>query len=235
MGAEATYDLRPGIASALEWWCDAGVDMLVDEDPRDWLARPGTPQEGAAKASAAAPPVAEILPTTLEDFVAWRLGPSAPEANWMTSLVGPVGVAPAKLVVMVDMPDDSEAHFGAAAGRLFDRMLAAIGLGRESIYLCSLAVARPLAGGVPADQAERIVQLARHHLTLLKPARLLLLGQAAERVLGGSAPANGLHDINLFGGETRVAASFHPRFLLERPAAKSEAWKHLLKLSREGL
>jgi DNA polymerase len=64
------------------------------------------------------------------------------------------------------------------------------------------------------------------------------LGQTASRVLAetnGSEPGNGLVDINHFGGQTQAVASLHPRFLLERPAAKSDAWKHLLLLTRGSL
>lgn len=233
MGAEQLQNWQMGLASALEWWRDAGVDTLQDDAPRDWLARPApVPDAAAARAAAVAEAPAEILPTTLEDFVAWRMGPAAPESGWHSRLIAPSGPAHPKLVVFSDMPcaEDGEALMSGPAGQLFDRMLAAIGLERESVYLGSLALARPLPGRVPTEQEARLIQLARHHLSLLKPERLLLFGQAAERLIDG--PANGLDDVNLFGCTTRVVASFHPRFLLERPAAKSEAWKHLLLLTR---
>lgn len=232
MGAEHLHDWRLGLASALEWWRDAGVETLVDDDPRDWLARPAAaPQAAEQEAAVAAAPI-EILPTTLEDFVAWRLGPAAPEAGWHSKLIAPSGPAHAKLVIFSDMPcaEDEDGLMSGPTGQLFDRMLAAIGLDRESVYLGSLALARPLTGRVPAEQQARIVQLARHHLTLLRPERLLLFGKAAEQVIDG---ADGSGDVNLFGCTTRVATTYHPRFLLERPAAKSEAWKHLLLLTRE--
>jgi len=62
-----------------------------------------------------------------------------------------------------------------------------------------------------------------------------LLGQSASRVLvetNGESLTNPIRVVNHFGANTRAVASFHPRFLLERPAAKGEAWKHLLLLSR---
>ncbi|WP_404338733.1 uracil-DNA glycosylase family protein [Sphingomonas sp. MMS12-HWE2-04] len=87
----------------------------------------------------------------------------------------------------------------------------------------------------PPDDEQRLVELARHQLGLVRPKRLLLLGQAASRVLAetnAAGPDNRIHAVNHFGARTAVVASYHPRFLLERPAAKSEAWKHLLLLSR---
>ena len=76
-------------------------------------------------------------------------------------------------------------------------------------------------------------------LALAAPKRLLLMGNAASRAVLGAdvARARGrLHGINPKGGTTAAAAgtgavaSFHPRFLLERPAAKAEAWKDLQML-----
>lgn len=232
MGVEHLHDWRLGLASALEWWRDAGVETLQGDEPRDWLARPAAASQAAAQDAAVAAPV-EILPTTLEDFVTWRLGPAAPESGWHAPLIAPSGPAQPKLVIFSDMPcaEDKEALMSGPTGILFDRMLAAIGLDRESVYLGSLAVARPLTGRVPPEQQARLIQLARHHLNLLKPERLLLFGKAAEQLIDG---VDGSGDINLFGCTTRVVASYHPRFLLERPAAKSEAWKHLLLLSRGG-
>lgn len=237
MGAEPIQDWQQSLASTLEWWRDAGVDMLVEDDPHDWLIRAAPPADPATSPAAVTAPVAEILPDTLDAFVEWRLGDAAPEAGWLSPHFAPTGPADAEWVLLTDMPEaeDGERLMDGAAGRLLDRMLAAIGLSRESVHLASLAVARPMTGRIPPEQEARLIELARHHLTLLQPKKLLLLGQAASRVLtetnsGGSADS--IHAVNHFGAKTLVVATFHPRFLLERPVAKSEAWKHLLLLSR---
>lgn len=240
MGAEPIHDWRKTLAATLDWWADAGVDMLVDDDPRDWLARP-TPQAepvaGVAVPLVQAAPPPEVLPDTLEAFVAWRMGDQAPEADWMTSHVAPGGDTASGWVILTDMPepDDGTALLTGPAGRLLDRMLAAIGLHRDGVYLMSLVTARPLSGRIPPEQAERLLELARHQLALLKPRKLLVFGQAASRVpatTNGFPSGNSLEAVNQFGVETQVVATYPPRFLLERPAAKSEAWKHLLLLSR---
>jgi uracil-DNA glycosylase len=238
VGGEYTADWGRTLASALEWWRDAGVETLQEDEARDWLARPAPVQ---ATQAAVASPQPEALPDTLAAFTAWRTGDTVPEAAWLTPRVAPSGPANAVLVVLTDMPesDDQDALLAdGAAGKLLSRMLTAAGIARDSVYFLSLAVARPLAGRIPPDQEERLIEIARHHLKLLQPARLLILGQAASRVVteaNDGAPANGLVDVNHFGGKTQAVASLHPRFLLERPAAKSEAWKHLLLLTRGSL
>jgi DNA polymerase len=144
-------------------------------------------------------------------------------------------------MIVVDMPDREDDAAGellaSAAGRLFDRMLAAIGRDRQSVYLTALAVKRPPAARVTEDVAQSLKALLRHHVSLAAPKRLLALGNAASRAITGLDVADargGLRGVNYDGGTVEVIASFHPRFLLERPAAKSEAWKDL-QLLIEGL
>jgi uracil-DNA glycosylase family 4 len=237
MGGEPVQDWQKLAASALGWWRDAGVDMLVEDDARDWLAR--TPPLAApvtAEAAVAAPAI-EALPDTLEAFLEWRLGDAAPEAGWLTPRFAPTGPADAEWVLVTDVPEaeDSDTLMAGPAGRLLDKMLAALGLSRESVHLLPLAFARPVTGRIALDDEARLIELARHHLSLLRPRKLLLLGQSASRVLAetnGETLTNPIRAVNQFGANTLALASFHPRFLLERPAAKSEAWKHLLLLSR---
>ena len=241
MGGEYGDQWRQSLASALEWWRDVGVETLADDEPRDWLARPVVVAEavggGAGEPIAATAASAAPLPDTLDGFIAWRMSQDAPEGDWLTSHIAPSGPANAELMILTDTPeaDDSDSLMSGAAGRLLDRMLAAIGQKRESVYLASLAWARPLTGQIPADSEARLIELALHHVGLVGPRKLLLLGQSANRVQGttnGSGLGNGIQDINHSGGKTEVVATYHPRFLMERSAAKAEAWKHLLLLSR---
>jgi DNA polymerase len=179
----------------------------------------------------------EVLPDTLDAFVTWRMGDAAPEAGWMTPRVPPQGPADAEWVIFTDMPepDDADTLLTGPAGRLFERMLAAIGLSRDSVYLASLATARPITGRIPSDQQARLVELARHHLGLLKPRKLLILGQATSCVMdetNNAAGFNRSHEVNHFGGTTQVLATYHPRWLLDHAAAKQIVWKHLLPFSR---
>ena len=236
MGADQNHDWRASIASALEWWRDAGVDCEIDDSPRDWLARAGVPPvaeqlpEQGREAAVEAP----MLPATLEEFAVWRLGAATPEAGWPGQALGTQGDAASGLMIVVDMPDREDDAAGqllsGSAGALFDRMLAAIGRDRQSIYLAALAVKRPPAGRVTEETAQKLEALIRHHLSLARPKRVLLLGNAASRAITGLDVANArasLRKVNHDGGTSEVVASFHPRFLLEKPVAKADAWKDL--------
>jgi DNA polymerase len=244
MGADQNIDWRMAMASALEWWRDAGIDTLVEEAARDWTAAPPPPPVPAARrlqAQAVAAPVVAALPATLEEFLSWRSGAEAPEAGWPGNPIASSGDPAADIMILADLPDredgDSGRLLSGAAGRLFDRMLAAIGRDRASIYLVPMCSVRPMAGRIAPEIEARLVEVARHHIALVAPKRLLLLGNAPSRALTGMdvAHARGtLHSVNLESGmpatTVEAVASFHPRLLLERPAEKARAWKDLQML-----
>ncbi|MBI0474794.1 uracil-DNA glycosylase [Sphingomonas sp. MA1305] len=242
MGADQHLDWISAAAATLDWWQEAGVDVLVDEAPRDWLhapmpeapALPRPAPAGSAPVAAPAPPPAATMPDALDAFLAWRLGEAVPEARWHGISVASSGPADAALMVLVDCPDKDDGDAGTllsgAAGRLFDRMLAAIGQSRDTVHLAAVCARRPTAGRMPRDVEDELATIARHHIALVGPKRLLLLGNAASRaILSAEMPGSrgSLHPFNHTRGTTEVVASFHPRFLIEKPVAKAEAWKDL--------
>jgi uracil-DNA glycosylase family 4 len=245
MGALPTFDTAPLdgalAASILDWWHDAGVDLLVEDEPRDWSApepvraprvMPGQPPAADPVATSVA-----SLPDTLEAFLAWRLSDAAPEASWDGISLTATGPADAALMVLVDCPDRDDGDAGqilsGAPGRLFDRMLAAMGLSRETVHIASVCARRPIAGRTPAGLETRLAEIALHHVALIAPRGLLLLGNAASRAVLGTelTDARGhSHAIDHKSGKSTAVATFHPRFLIEKPMAKAESWKDLQRV-----
>lgn len=245
MGADQNLDWAKAAASALDWWHDAGVDVLVGDEGFDWLesaARQAAARDAAravAPAAATSPLTHEALPEDSDAFAAWRIGELAPEARWGGAAIAASGPADAELLVFVDCPerDDRELLMEGRVGRLFDRMLAAIGRSRADTGLASVCVRRPTTGRVPREIEARLGEIARHHVALAAPQRLLVMGDAASRAILAMSVADArgrFHTLNHKNGKmTQVVASHHPRFLLDRPAAKVEAWKDLLMLTGE--
>lgn len=232
MGAYQTFD--PAIASVLDWWADAGVDVLVDDAVRDWFAVPVAKVAAPAPGTAAAVGSTSALPPSIEAFAAWRTGPEAPEAGWSGVSLAASGPANAKVMVLIDCPEREDGDAGAllsgAAGRLFDRMLAAVGLARDEVHLAAVCARRPAAGRVPREVEARLGEVARHLVELAAPERLLLLGEATSRAILAADRASvrgSLQPFNHKGGQTQVVASHHPRLLIERPALKAESWRDL--------
>jgi DNA polymerase len=235
MGADQNSEWHDAIASALDWWREAGVDVELQESPRDWLTAPAAASAAVAVAAEAAPVPAQ-LPATLAAYATWRSGPDVPEAGWRVPLIPATGPASSALMILVEMPEREDAAegrlLGGGAGRLFDRMLAAIGLDRTQVHVASIAAARPVSGRIPREAVEPLSAIARHYVGLVQPKALLLLGNAPCQVMLGDLcqSARGtLRPVNQ-AGATMAVASFHPQQLLERPQMKAESWKDLQML-----
>ena len=227
-------------ASALHWWHEAGVDTILDEAPRDWL----NPKPAPAATAAAAPeaPPKPPLPATLEDFQAWlATNDDVPCAAARASRVGPSGNPASGLMIVVDMPSAADAAAGrllsGEAGALFDKMMAAIGRDRDSLYLASLSPCRtPTASLDPAASAA-LAEIAVHHIALAAPRALLLFGDACARALLGSAVAAARgkwHEVATPAGPIRALATIRPEKLINQPNLKKHAWEDLQMLM-EGL
>ena len=232
------------LASLMAWWEEAGVDMLVEEAPRDWLApRPPSPAtamriDATARPPASVAPAAAPFPDRLETFQAW-LATSDTIALPLSARIAASGDPGSGLMVLVDLPEAGDAAAGlllsGAAGELFDKMIAAMGRDRRSLYLAAMAPARPAGGYVDNAAGALFGRLARHHVGLARPRALLLMGEQPSRsFLGlGFVEARGrVHEIDVGGHATSAVATFHPRTLLQHPQQKRRAWEDLQLLMK---
>lgn len=222
----------------LQWWVDAGVDVLVGEEPRDWLKPKAPPAARPREPVAEAP----ALPGQLDLFRAHLAdGDAFPFISPGAPRVCPSGDPASGLMILSDMPAAEDCAAGTLlsgeAGRLFDRMLAAIGRDRASIYLAALSCLRSPTGTFTGDSASQCATLARHHIGLAAPRVLLLIGdKCAHALLGlGVTQARGRwHQILTHCGQIPAIVTFHPQTLLESPRFKAAAWEDL-QIMLEGL
>ena len=235
MGADQHIEWHEAAASALEWWQDAGVDTLIEDELRDWFA---TPVPARTPAAVASTPVADLPPDTLDAFLTWRMGDAVPEAGWNAERLAVAATKNPALMILTDLPEpDDSVEAGwmtGPVGVLLDRMLAAIGLDRDAVTIAGIAQARPLSGRVPGDAQATLDDLAQRLVTLVAPRKLLLFGaEPCRALLGQDGQRGGLRTLHHDGIDCPAIATFHPRFLLERPLAKAESWRHLQLLTRE--
>lgn len=226
---------RAAAASTLQWWADAGVDVLVGEYPRDWL------QPKAATAPSVAEPEEEALPEQLALFrdhlvSSERLAFHAPGAP----RICPSGDPASGLMILTDMPSGEDCSAGVlisgAAGELLDKMLAAIGRDRSSIYLAALSCLRSPDGRFTPETVRQCAALARHHIGLVQPKAALLFGDAAAKAMVGQPVAQARarwHEIATPQGPVKALITFSPAYLLNQPNAKRRAWEDLQMLIQE--
>ena len=247
MQVTADQSYEDQVASLLGWWRAAGVDVAIDEQPRNWLANtslPGLPASASATASKATvsavrPPAAVTqLPDTLDIFRSWLAKDQGVLAAYPPHCrVMPTGESASGVMLVSDVPERGDAEAGALmsgdVGRLLDRMLAAVGRDRASAYLATVAPARPPGGRLTDDATDALAQFVRHHIRLVRPARLWLLGRAASRAVLGvddMAAAGRIHDVNLDGVTMVAIATLHPGVLLANPKFKARVWADMQRL-----
>jgi len=122
--------------------------------------------------------------------------------------------------------------FVGKAGQLLDRMLAAIGLDRDSAYIMNMLKCRPPGNRDPqAAEVEACSEWFDRQWQLLDPKVVCLLGRiAAQSLLTTDAPLSSLRGRwhTLRGVPTMV--TYHPAYLLRSPDQKGRAWHDLLQL-----
>lgn len=178
------------------------------------------------------------LPDDLASFDAWLSSdPNSPGGLWTGPRILPQGPIDAPLMVFSDVPDAEDFSagqlFSGASGRLFDAMMAAIGLSRADIRLASISFTRPPAGRIEGPDSAQLLDLARHHIAIARPRNVLLIGQQSCTLLTGDvvpADGRGQRQINHSGANTAAFAIHHPRLLLKQPLLKRSAWTALKRL-----
>jgi DNA polymerase len=227
---------RVNAVQALGWWLESGVDVAIAEEARDWRrAAPAAVAATSAKAAEVRAPA--VRPSDLAAFRAWLASESGlPLDRPGARRVLPHGSEAAPVMVLADFPSPQECAEGRPlAGDswvLAQRMLAAIGVPTDAAYLATLACFHAPGARLEGGDLDRCASIARDHIRLARPERLLLFGDAPARALTGHPLATARGKVHRVEG-VRTVATFHPRWLLQRPADKALAWKDLLLLMSE--
>ena len=233
MGGELQVIDRDAADSLINWWLDAGVDVAVSESPRDWLGR----NKPVKAEPAAVANVSEPNPETLAALRDWLANSAQlPLASASAKRILPHGPDEAAIMLLSDAPalEDlaSGQPIGGDAWALALKMLAAIGIGAEAAYSASLScIHSPGTRMSEKDRAE-CAEIARRHIALAKPKKLLLFGDGPCKALLSEPLTRARGRVHRIEG-IRTVATFHPRWLLQRPSDKALAWRDLLLLMSE--
>jgi DNA polymerase len=257
--------LSPAEAGALIAWYDAmGVDVALDEAPVDRLtprAPMPTEKSAAAAVEAPAPPAPRIpaLAVAPSDETARAARAAARAATTLaelrealarfegcnlrltaTQLVFADGNPESRVMLVGEAPGRDEdiqgLPFVGRSGQLLDRMLAAIGLDRSSVYIANVIPWRPPGNRTPTPQETAVCRpFIERQIELADPDFLVLLGGAAAKEIldtpDGILKLRGRWRDYATGTRTiRALATLHPAYLLRQPLQKRLAWRDLMML-----
>ena len=157
--------------------------------------------------------------------------------NQAKNIVFNDGNPKSKIMLIGEAPGANEdlegLPFVGRAGQLLDKMLSAINLDRQKVYISNIINYRPPDNRRPTeDEIKRYLPFITKHIEIIKPRILVLLGSTAMNALIGNdnviSKMRGKWIEKQFGTcKTSVIITFHPAFLMRQPAQKKMAWVDL--------
>lgn len=142
----------------------------------------------------------------------------------------------APLMLIGEGPGEQEDRQGLAfvgpAGQLLTRMLAAIQLPRERVYICNVVKCRPPRNRQPLpEERQACLEHLRAQTALVKPKVILLLGATAvATVLGPDYRITRCRGQWFERKGVWIIATYHPSALLRDEAKKKDAWEDLKRV-----
>ena len=142
------------------------------------------------------------------------------------------GTPDAELVFVGEGPGRDEDRQGlpfvGAAGQLLDRMIAAMGYGRDDVYICNIVKCRPPENRTPRpEEALACARFLEPQLQIVAPKMIVALGRCAAQNLGVAGPSGPWRGRFQQWQGIPVMPTYHPAFLLRSPEFKRTVWADL--------
>ncbi len=179
----------------------------------------------------------------LERFV--KTSNNCPLKNQALNTVFADGNPSSKIMLIGEAPGAEEDKLGkpfvGAAGQLLNKMLAAINLDRNSVYITNIVPWRPPSNRAPStEEILQCLPFIQKHIEIIQPTILVLLGGTATKAI--LATTHGItklrgkwYEYNSLNIKESIPtmAMYHPAFLLRSPGHKKEAWEDLQKIQKK--
>ena len=158
------------------------------------------------------------------------------------NIVFGVGNPRARLMFVGEAPGEDEDlqgfPFVGKAGQLLTRMIEAMGLQRDDVYICNTVKCRPPNNRNPEpDELESCEPFLKGQLAAVKPEVIVTLGKfAAQALLRDQTPISRMRGHFREYQGIPVMPTFHPAYLLRSPNEKGKVWDDLKQvMARMGL
>ena len=153
------------------------------------------------------------------------------------------GKQDSKIMIIGEGPgqkeDEQGKPFVGEAGILLNKMLMAINIRREQVYITNVVNYRPPNNRKPEPkEVTRYSEFLREHILIINPAILVLLGSTAMEALLGYklkiTKERGIwKEVIIKNKVYKTIVSFHPAYLLRKPEQKKFSWIDLKEIKKE--
>ena len=231
------------LADHLKYYEEIGVTG-VSRDPK-WRKRDANPPEGGHHESA--PEVSQVVSgfsrigasESLED-IKTEIGPLCMRCKLCnlgrSQTVFGVGNPKARLMFVGEAPGEDEDKKGepfvGRAGQLLTKIIEAIGMTRDQVYIANVIKCRPPGNRNPeSDEVASCEPFLFRQIDVIQPKVIVPLGKfAAQCLLKTMDPITKLRGRQFDYRGTTLIPTFHPAYLLRNPSAKREVWEDMKKV-----
>jgi len=155
-----------------------------------------------------------------------------------TQIVFGVGNPQADLMFVGEAPGADEdvqgIPFVGRAGQLLTKIIEAIGLTRDDVYIANVIKCRPPGNRNPEqDEVNTCEPFLYRQIDIIKPKVIVALGTfAAKALLQSTDPISRLRGRTYDYRGAKLIPTFHPAYLLRNPSSKREVWEDM-KVARK--
>ena len=163
--------------------------------------------------------------------------------NHATQLVFSDGASESQLMIVGEGPGQKEDELGKPfvgdAGMLLNKMLMAINIDRNKVYITNVVNYRPPNNRKPEPaEITRYSNYLREHISIIDPKILILMGSSAMEALFGSkiriSKERGVWKEVIVNQKTYLTIiTFHPAYLLRQPDQKKYSWSDLKEIRKK--
>ena len=245
---------RDTLAGHLAFFRELGADGISgdprwrDRADRGERAQPATAHVPSAEGVAVDPPdtiataasVAAVPPAEALLALKTHIGPSCTRcqlhALGRRQTVFGVGSPQARLMFVGEAPGEDEDKQGepfvGRAGQLLTKIIEAIGMTREQVYIANIIKCRPPGNRNPEpEEVATCEPFLFEQLAIVQPRVVVALGKfAAHSLLRTTEPITKLRGRVFPWRGASLVPTFHPAYLLRNPPAKREVWEDMKKV-----
>ena len=163
--------------------------------------------------------------------------------NNASKIVFADGNVDSSIMIVGEGPGQKEDELGKPfvgdAGQLLNKMLSAINIKRENVYITNVVNYRPPNNRKPEPaEINRYSEFLREHISIIDPKILILMGSTAMESLFGSkikiSKERGVWKEVIVNNKTYLAMiTFHPAYLLRQADQKKYSWADLKEIRKK--
>ena len=129
--------------------------------------------------------------------------------------------------------DKTGRPFVGKTGKLFDKMIGAIGFKRQDIYIGNIVKCRPPNNRNPLEEESKIcIEFLRWQVKIIDPDIIICLGAVAARnIIDKNFRITKNRGTWYTKGKFNIMATYHPAALLRDESKKKDAWKDFKSIS----